>query len=276
MRPRIELVFSYAFFFLFVFVSLALLVSTFSETFSQLYVLLTQSGRIFDLFLYGFILVGFGFCVSALILSSWNQQYDFYYKSTIIVLALGFIFLFCFSLFTSSPEVDLLNLIFSDGAHGGFQRDPYAIVVLGGMYLCFVALPLLYLLLGLRVRKNSFGEFLLDLMPSVNVIIYALMGLALQGFFHKSRGIYYMDLFSFLLGFFALLLLFKRKKKMFGFYERVNLFLLCVGIVFFILSSKVIEEADFVGRYCFFAFAFVAWCGEWMFRFANSQSCKSF
>ena len=66
MKFKIKIAFSYLFFFLFVFVSLSLLVSTFWDSFSQLYALLTQSGRIFDFFLYGFIFVGFIFCIIAL------------------------------------------------------------------------------------------------------------------------------------------------------------------------------------------------------------------
>lgn len=275
MKIKIENIFSYIFFFLFVFVSLALLVSTFSTTFSQLYILLTQKGRIFDLFLYIFLLAGFGFCISALILSSWNQHYNLYYKGCITVFSLGFIFVFCFLLLRTSPDEDLLNLIFNDGNYGGFEREPYAIIIFVVMYLCFVFLPLLYLILGGRMKRNSLREFFLNLMPSINVIIYTLMGFALQGYFHKARGVYYLDLFFFLVAFFALLFLFQQEKKMFGFYERVNFALLCLGIVFFALSSRIIEEANFVGRYCFFTFAFVAWCGEWMLRFAKNRDSKS-
>ncbi|WP_305862257.1 hypothetical protein [Helicobacter cholecystus] len=272
MKIRVEPIFSYVFFFLFVFVSLAVLVSTFSETFSQLYLLLTQSGRIFDLFLYGFSFLGFAFCIVALILSSWNQKYQFYYKGSIISLCLIFAFILCFSLSGLRNNMDLLDLIFNDKGGGGFEKDPYAPLILGVVYLCFVFLPLLYLLLGIRVKRNSFGEFLIDLMPSINVVIYAMMGFALQGFFTKARGIYYLDLVLFLLAFVALLMLYRQHKYLFGFYQRVNLILLCMGVIFFAFSSKVIEEADFVGRYCFFAFAFVAWCGEWMLKFAGEEN----
>lgn len=271
MKIRVELVFSYVFFFLFVFVSLSVLVSTFSDTFSQLYLLLTQKGRIFDVFLYGFFLLGFAFCVTALILSSWNQQYRFYYKGSIIALALVFAFVLCFGLSGIENHTDLLKLIFNDRGGGGFGKDPYASLILGATYLCFVLLPLLYLLLGMSMKRSSFGEFLLDLMPSVNIVIYAMMGFALQGFYGKEKGIYYLDLVFFFLALIALLMLYKYQKPLFGFYEKVNLVLLCLGVIFFILSSRVIEEADFVGRYCFFAFAFVAWCGEWMFKFAREK-----
>lgn len=271
MKVRIELIFSYAFFFLFVFVSLAVLVSTFSETFSQLYLLLTQSGRIFDLFLYAFSLLGFAFCIAALILSSWNQKFQFYYKGSIICLSLAFAFVLCFNLSSLGNDVDLLDLIFNEREGGGFGKDPYAPLILGITYLCFIFLPLLYLLLGMRVKRNSFGDFLLDLMPSINVIIYAMMGFALQGFYAKAKGVYYLDLIFFVLALIALLVLYKRQQRLFGFYEKVNLILLCLGVFFFALSSKVIEEADFVGRYCFFAFAFVAWCGEWMLKFARDN-----
>ncbi|WP_300642599.1 hypothetical protein [uncultured Helicobacter sp.] len=269
MKFKIEIAFSYLFFFLFVFVSLSLLVSTFWDSFSQLYALLTQSGRIFDFFLYGFIFVGFIFCIIALILSSWNQKFHFYYKSTIISLALSFAFILCFSLSGSQNNADLLDLVFADGSGCGFQKDPHAIMILTGMYLFFVFLPLSYLLLGMKIKNGALGDFLLDLMPSVNVMIYTLMGFALQGYFCKARGIYYLDLIFFVIGLIALLVLYKKKKSLFRFYEKTNMIFLLVGIVFFALSSKTLQEADFVGRYCFFAFAFVAWCGEWMLRFAK-------
>ena len=100
------------------------------------------------------------------------------------------------------------------------------------------------------------------------------MGFALQGYYHKSKTIYYLDLACFVVGFLALLWVFYRYRKLFGFYEMTNLFLLCLGIVFFSFSSEVIESVDFAGRYCFFACAFVAWCAEWMIGFAKSEEKK--
>lgn len=269
MKLKVDIVFCYLFFFLFVFVSLAVLVSNFSSTFSQLYSLLSQDGRIFDIFLYVFYLLGFSLSLYALILSSWNHKDEMRYKSTILLLALFFMFALTLSLLYSNHQIALLDLVFKGNAVGGFEKNPYAVFVLGFMYCSFVLFPLSYWLLGVRFRANALGKFLEGIRPSINVVIFALMGFALQSYHHKAKPIYYLDLGVFLVGFILLLIVYHRYKRLFGFYEIVNLFLLCVGIVFFAFSSKIIENVDFAGRYCFFACAFVAWCAEWMLGYAR-------
>lgn len=269
MKSKIDIVFCYVFFFLFVFSSLAILVSNFSSTFSQLYSLLTQDGRIFDIFLYVFYTLGFCLTLFALILSSWNHKDDMRYKSAMLFLAPLFVFALTLGVLYSKHQIALLDLVFLGGEIGGFEKNPYAVFVLGFFYCFFVIFPLGYWLLGVRFRVNALGEFLESIKPSINVVIFTLMGFALQGFYHKVNPIYYLDLMFFLIGFFALLEVYRRYKKLFGFYEMVNLFLLCLGIVFFASSSRVIEGVDFVGRYCFFACAFVAWCAEWMIGYAK-------
>lgn len=269
MKLKVDVIFCYIFFFLFVFVSLAVLVSNFSSTFSQLYSLLCQDGRIFDIFLYAFYMLGFSLSLYALILSSWNRKDDMRYKSTILLLALFFMFALTLSLLYSNHQVDLFDLVFKGDEVGGFEKNPYSVIILGIMYCAFVLFPLCYWLLGVRFRANALGKYLEGIKPSINVVIFTLMGFALQSYYHKAKSIYYLDLAFFLVGFILLLVVYRRYKKLFGFYEIVNLFLLCVGIVFFAFSSKVIENVDFVGRYCFFACAFVAWCAEWMLGYAR-------
>ncbi|RDU71454.1 hypothetical protein [Helicobacter brantae] len=271
MKARVDIVFCYVFFFLFVFTSLAILVSNLSSTFSQLYSLLTQDGRIFDIFLYFFYFSGFAISLFSLILSSWNHKDEARYKGVMLILALLFMFALTLGLLYSTHQVALLDLVFSEGAKGGFEKNPYAIFILGFFYCAFVVFPLSYWLLGLRFRANALGKFLEYIKPSINVVIYTLMGFALQGYYHKAKPIYYLDLACFLVGFLALLWVFYRYRKLFGFYEMVNLFLLCLAIVFFAFSSRVIESVDFAGRYCFFACAFVAWCAEWMIGYAGES-----
>lgn len=275
MKERVEIVFCYVFFFLFVFTSLAILVSNFSSTFSQLYSLLSQDGRIFDIFLYIFCFSGFCITLYALILSSWNHKDEMRYKGVMLFLALLYMFALTMGLIYSTHQVALLDLVFSGGERGGFEKNPYAIFILGFFYCAFVIFPLGYWILGVRFRNNALGRFLEYIKPSINVVIYTLMGFALQGFYHKAKSIYYLDVGFFILGFLALLWVFYRYRKLFGFYEMFNLFLLCLAIVFFAFSSKVIESVDFVGRYCFFACSFVAWCSEWMIGYAESGKQKS-
>lgn len=270
MKLRVNIVFCYVFFFLFVFSSLAILVSTFSSTFSQLYSLLTQDGRIFDIFLYVFYIVGFCICLYALILSNWNHKDDMRYKITMLFLALFFVFALTLSLLYSNHQA-LLDLVFQGDVRGGFEKNANAVFVLGFFYVAFVLFPLGYWLLGIRFRANALGKFLESIRPSINIVIFTLMGFALQGYYHKAKPIYYLDLGVFLSGFLILLIVYWRYKKLFGFYEMINLFLLCLGIVFFAFSSKTIESVDFVGRYCFFACAFVAWCAEWMLEYSGGK-----
>lgn len=276
MSNQIRLFFAYLFFSLFVFVSLSLLVSQFSSTFSQLFLILSGKGRIFDIVLHLLLLLGVGMCLFSLILSSWNQKENLKLKILVLCFCLLFVFLFVFSLFSPKDEFTLIDLIvpkkqdlvFWEIFLGHFSD----FLVFGFFYFFFIFAPLAFDLFNFSPNPHHpWGKILLHFKPSINIVIYALTGSALQSFFHKSYWFFYLDLCAFIVGFIALCLFYRKSKKNLDFYELCNFYFLCFAILIFAFCSKFIEEKVFIARYDFLLLAFVAWCGEWMINFCETS-----
>lgn len=270
---QIKQIFPYLFFSLFVFVVLALLISNLSSTFSQLFSILSESGGVFNVFLYCLYLLGFLICLYALILSSWNQQGDLRVKGLIFFMAIAFVFLFVFELQSHRQPFSVLEMV------GDLGRSFEELFRLGEFlgflifYVAFVLLPLIVLGFGVILApRNYFATLGNRLRPSINVMIYAMMGYALQSYFHKSYWFFYLDLLGFVVGALLLCWAYRKRRKDFGFYEVSNLIFLCIGVIVFAFSSKIITNEDFMARYVFFALAFVAWCAEWMIEFSKSDA----
>lgn len=266
--------FAYLFFSLFVFVALSLLISSFSSTFSQLFSILSENGGVFHIFLCCLNLLGFLLCLYALILSSWNQSGDLRIKAIIFVLAIVFMFLFVFELQNPHQPFSILEMVseFNRGFEELFRLREFLFFII--FYIVFVFLPLVVLGFGITFSYTSSYDWMKlanDLRPSINVVIYAMMGFALQSYFHKSYWFFYLDLLGFVVGGFLLGWVYYKRRRDFGFYEMSNLTFLCIGVVIFAFSSKVITGQDFMARYVFFALAFVAWCAEWMIKFSKSE-----
>lgn len=272
-------VFAYLFFSLFVFVALSLLISNFSSTFSQLFSILSEDGGVFNTFLYCLDLFGFLLCLYTLILSSWNQKNDLRVKGIIFALAIGFMFLFVFELQNQHQPFSILEMMseLSGDFKELFRLGEFLFFLI--FYVAFVFCPLIVLGLGITFSskkhhvssKYDWFKLANQLRPSINVMIYAMMGYALQSYFHKSYWFFYLDLLGFMIGALLLGWVYYKRRRDFGFYEVSNLIFLCIGVMIFALSSKIITSEDFMARYVFFTLAFVAWCAEWMMKFSKSD-----
>lgn len=276
---KIQAFFAYLFFSLFVFVSVSLLVSKFSSTFSQLFLILSGGGRVFDVFLKLLLLLGIALCLYALIVSSWNQKEDLRSKILMMGFCLLFVFLFAFG-FYGKDSIGLMDLILEIEQKRSFWEIFWEhldeIFVFGCFYFCFVFFPLLCLVFDVFPHSKSWlGRTLLQNRPSINIVIYTLMGSALQSFFHKSYWFFYLDLLAFIVGFLLLCLVYWKYKNAFGFYEICNLSFLCFEVLIVALCSDLIEEKVFIARYVFLVFALVAWCAEWMMAFCAKDEERS-
>lgn len=261
--------FAYLFFCLFVLNLMALTVSLFSSTFSQLFSLLSQDGRIFDVFLYFSYFLGFVICFYSLLKATWNQDENFWIILMILGISLIFVFLFVFGLFGHQERVSLLDLIVNQkqafDLKDVFFQHFNEFVIFGFFYLGFVFAPLFCWIWKISPNeRHPVGLFLKRLRPSLNIVIYVLVGCSLQSYFHKGHWIFYLDLIALIIALVMLVLVLREKKHRLDFFEICNLCFLVVGIVVFALSSKLVHEASFNARYDFFVFAFVAWCAEWM------------
>lgn len=250
-------------------VILSLIVSRFSVTFSQLFLLFSQEGRIFDLFLHLLYCLGFLICLYALIWEDSNDQKESWEIWMTLGLCLLFMYLFVFSLFGDQESRSLLDLVLAQEQSESFEKVFWnhfgEMIICGIFYIFFLFAPLGCAVLKLSPNNSHpFGKILQRLRPSLNVVIYILMGCALQSYFHKGHWIFYLDLIA-LGGALALLVLALRQGQYnLGFFEICNLAFLSVGICVFALSSSLIHDANFNARYSFFMLGFIAWCAEWM------------
>ncbi len=187
-----------------------------------------------------------------------------------LILCIMFVFLFVFGVFGSQNQDSLLDSVLAGPQSHYlievFWRDLNEVLILGFFYVFFIFFPLACYWLNLCPNPNHpLGLILSRLRPSLNVIIYTLMGCALQSYFHKEHWFFYLDLIALGCALTMLLYLLKHQRlERLGFFEICNLGFLGVGICVFALSSQLIHEAGFLARYDFLMLAWVAWCAEWM------------
>lgn len=197
-------------------------------------------------------------------------------RGLVILVLIGFVFLFVLNLSTMEEANPLQELVLLSQ-----ERQTLAellleywidVLVWGVMYVGFVLLPLMSLVFDSYFVASVFWRRVFEYFrPSLNVVIYALMGFAMQSYFYKNYWVEYVDLLCFVVGFVLLWVLYAKKRRLFGFYERINLSLLCVGVVVFVLTSKLFVGGILLPRTCFYVCAVVAWCMEWGYAYAQKR-----
>lgn len=262
------IIFSSLFFFFVVFVLLSLIVSSFSETFSRLFLVFSYPHRAYDfasnLLLLCFVLMCWAFVVHSVRHKRTNTT-EKVVASTIGTLMLVALLLRVVAEIAQGQPDDIAYA-FSDTLGGVVLWKITDISIYTFVYLCFIVLPLL--LPACKIRLNIFnkwGEWLSAYMPSINTTLFVLFAYAIQPYYDKANMLLYMDLWLFYIGFLLLLVALYRNAELFGFYEYANLLWLVIGMLVFSLCSKIITQADYTNtRTIFLIIGLMSWCGEWM------------
>lgn len=178
---------SYLFFALLVFNALALLSSEFSHTFSQVFMLLSHDGRIFNLFSLIFVFVCVCFVCYSLITfyktinRSVVDSISFITTLCFIVLMI-LVFLF-FYLWNDFFHPDLSQDSIKNYTFLEYLRTTNFLLTLGcGVFLCIC--PLSYYILSLSLSvQNPYARVFLILKPDINTAIFYPSGTLLPSIF---------------------------------------------------------------------------------------------
>ncbi|OBV29461.1 hypothetical protein BKN38_02280 [Helicobacter sp. CLO-3] len=268
MRISSKIIFSSIFFFFVVFVFLSLIVSSLSDTFSQLFLVFSYPHRAYD-FASNLLLGVFALmCVLFIIRSKKLKRGNTTEQVAAILIALCAIVALVLRIIHGQMQdkVDDIVYAFSDSIGGVLLWKIVDICVYLVVYVFFILLPLVLPALKIQLNVfNKWGEWLNAYKPSINTALFLLFAYAIQPYYDKSSPLLYVDLWLFYVGFALVVVTLYRRKEQFGFYEYANLLWLVIGILIFSFCSKIISQADYVNtRTIFIIIGIMAWCGEWM------------
>lgn len=275
---------SYLFFALLVFNALALLSSEFSQTFSQIFILLTHNGRIYNILSLVFILCAIlcaCFNILYFLQKSNKSVFDTPSLNFILILSIAVLVVIVF-LFLSlwrdffNYDLDLMQKntkILNDNEisqSAYFMSLDFFITLVCALFLC--VLPLIYSILSLSLSiENPYAKAFLILKPNLNTAIFILAALSCQPYFLNTAN-NYVNFALLLMGLVLLLRLLFINNKAFRFYEYANMIFLSFIILCFIACSASMLRSDFFNaQNTLFTLAIFSWCKEWS---ANIESLK--
>ncbi|ANV97857.1 hypothetical protein BBW65_03135 [Helicobacter enhydrae] len=262
-RQTNALIFCYVFFALLTFTMLSILVSLLSTTFSQLFLIFTQNGGIFNTFVLVFYFLGFTISLYSLITSA-SKQHNLTFQILVLICCIGFVFAFVFTSWQPRQHLQPSDFIMQNT-----QTITHGVGYLLLLIFCtiaFVVLPLLSLHFHLIPNlQNRIGFFLAYARPSINTSIYFVMGIATQGYF-TAYHLHYVDIFALVVSMSLLSWTFWKYPTYFGIYERLNGILLILSVILIACASKLFSHDVSNVRYSFFACGLISWCCEWMLK----------
>lgn len=268
---------SYLFFALFIFSSLALLSSEFSDTFSQLFMLLCRDGRAYNIF--SIIILMLSVCVLLVNLIRVHKKRGLFSKTTffistmigVCVIALcSFIIIEILQSYNTdsstmiSVGIDNGMVLMRDTRGYIFSMDFFLFLF---SFILLIFLPLIYRIVSLNLNIESrIAKSLLILKPNVSTVLMAIFAISFQPFLFVNTANYF-EFIIFIFSFILLCIVLICKKSEFGFYENMNLFILCIGILVFSLCSNSIFYTDFYNaRIGFYSVSILSWCSGWSFN----------
>lgn len=264
---------SYLFFSLMIFNVLALTTSEFLPIFSQVFTLLTQNGKIYDIF--SLIIL-----ISAILMLCINpiriyRRKDVFGKTTSFMI---FIFSCVILVVLIALLYWLWHKIFTYNTHNTIaMREQVQVVTWQSYYvsvefyisltcwICLVVLPLLYKVLSLNLNiKHRIGRTLLILQPRLTTILIVMNANALHPYFSNLPSRYAHIIFFFIGAILLIYLLFYQS-KLFHFYEYMNTILFSCMILCLVLCSESMLRSDFMNaQITLYMLGILSWCGEWV------------
>ncbi|PAF45287.1 hypothetical protein [Helicobacter sp. 11S02629-2] len=264
---------SYTFFVLALFTMLALLASEFTTTFSQLFILLSKNGRIYDVF-------SMIICIAGIVSIFYTASFIYKRKTSeskkaILILSIACVLSLLFLLFLFWHLLDhaksiVVNEISVEEDIRFYKFSSYAASLNGILFflsfIFFIFLPVLYRLISLSLNLSSrTGRLLSILEPNKTTIVIFLFAAILEPSFAASDKLFYIDAFLFLIGAIMFLVMAFMKKALFRFYDYVNITMLALGILVILVSVNAMSNSDFYNaRFCFLILGFVSWSASWI------------
>lgn len=266
------IVYSYLFFALFIFNALALLSSEFMPIFTQIFTLLTEDGRVYDIF--SCILL----CIALVTLLSMPlriyKQRNILGKTTpFIVTCMTFVLLcvLCFLFYQLWNKIftkQSLDILFNDDIKTLTWQSYYTsleFVISLSCWIFLIILPLVYKAVSLTINiQHRIGKSMLILEPSITTVLIIMSANAYHPYFSDlpSRYIHFA---CFVLANTLLIYVLLRNQKAFGFYEYINVILLAISIFYVVLcSGSMLRGTFFNAQLTLYILGICSWCSEWL------------
>lgn len=267
---------SYIFFAILSFNTLALLSSEFSHTFSQVFLLLAQDGKTYDILCLILLSIALLFgLINPIRIYTRKEVFGKTVPFIIMLVAiltiscLLIIFYHIYNKISFNHGLVNESILESKKITSFTQWQEYYMsiefIVALICWVCLIILPLCYKMLSSHIDiKNRIGKSLRILEPSITTISIGITASAFHPYFSDTASRYTNMLF-FYTGTFLLLYVLLRTTMTYRFYEYANILLLSISILLFLLCGRVILMADFYNvQFSFYVLAILSWCGEWV------------
>lgn len=267
-------VYSYVFFAFFIFNALALLSSEFIPIFSQLFALLTEDGRVYDIFscilLFIVLLTLIGMPINI-----YKQRKNIGKTAPFIISFTAFILLcvVCVLLYWLSGKIfekDSIDLLPNKENVVQIKQSYFTSMEFFVSFTCwilFIFLPLIYKAFSLKINiEHRIGKSILILEPSITTTIIFIGASAYHPYFSDLVG-KYVNFSCFVLSNILLLYVLFRNQKLFKFYEYANIVLLSFSIFYFVLCSGSMLRGEFFNaQLTLYVLGIASWCNEWLYN----------
>lgn len=266
------IIYSYLFFALFIFNVLALLSSEFMPVFAQVFALLTEDGRIYDIFSCILLFVAL-LTLCSMPLRIYTQRSIFGRTTPFVVtfVACALFVLLCMLLYWLWGKIfahDGMAILPNTNAAVPTWQDYYTSLeffIALACWVCLVILPLLYKALSLTINMgHRIGKPMLILEPSMTTIVIVMSATACHPYFSHlpSRFIHFA---CFVVASVLLIYVLVRRNTLFGFYEYANTILLTLSIFCFVLCSGSMLRGDFFNaQLTLYILGICSWCSGWV------------
>lgn len=240
--------------------------------FTQLFTLLTEDGRVYDIF--SCILL----CIALVTLLSMPlriyKQRNILGKTTpFIVTCMTFVLLcvLCFLFYQLWNKIftkQSVDILFNDDIKTLTWQSYYTsleFIISLSCWIFLIILPLVYKAVSLTINiQHRIGKSMLILEPSITTVLIIMSANAYHPYFSDfpSRYIHFA---CFVFANTLLIYVLLRNHKAFGFYEYINVILLAISIFYVVLcSGSMLRGTFFNAQLTLYILGICSWCSEWL------------
>lgn len=254
---RFIIICSYLLFSFLVFDLFAILSSEFFPLFSELFVLLAQNGKVYDMFSLAIALIAFLAFISNIIAIKRSKILN----NISVIIPASFMF---FTLIFLISWLTYKILITHTKEYIFIDSYSIAFIISSIIWVILVFLPLTYRILSIRLNlENKLAQVFFVYQPQMTSIIIAMCASAFCPYFYDLSDNKITFIFSIIQSLLIIFLVIKANHTFIS-YDYVNINLLCLIVLCSILCSASIFKSDFINaQMTFYMLGILTWCFEW-------------
>lgn len=242
--------------------------------FTQLFTLLAEDGRVYDIF--SCILL----CVAIMTLFSMPiriyKQHAILGKTAPFIITCTALVLLCvlcalfYQIVGKVFAKHSLELFFSDEMPTPTWQSYCTSLEFAISFACWIfliILPLAYKAVSLTINiGHRVGKSMLILEPSITTVLITMSANAYHPYFSSLPSVY-LNFTCFIIANILLFYVLLRNQKIFGFYDYINIVLLAVSIFYFVLcSASMLRGTFFNAQLTLYILGICSWCSEWLYN----------